>query len=111
MYLVKGDSKFVAFYATQALLWQLIVMVLRFGAMIIWFATIFFVRIFSRAKAASAPQPSLRFFLGILRCVVGYFQYYGTQSFLAIYFGMEPAAESGRPSGFVGGRVRHIVGA
>jgi hypothetical protein len=46
-----------------------------------------------------------------LRCVDGYFQYYGTQSFLAIYFGMEPAAESGRPSGFVGGRARHIVGA
>jgi len=41
IYLVKRDSKFVAFHAMQALLWQLVFMVLWFAAMIVWFVTIF----------------------------------------------------------------------
>jgi hypothetical protein len=70
-----------------------------------------FVRIFSRRKGSVGSSTFSSIFPRYLRCVDRYFQYYGTQSFLAIYFGIKAGRGEWASYPFVGRWGRHIVGA
>jgi len=54
-FLVKRDSKFVAFHALQSLVWHIIYMALLFGGMIVAFITIFATIGFPPADHAHPP--------------------------------------------------------
>ena len=109
IFFVKRDSKFVAFHAMQALLWQLILMVFWFGAMIVWVATIFSFAFSHAANAAPAHPPSLRFFLGIFALWIVAFGIMGLNLFLAIYFGIKASRGEWASYPIIGRWARHIV--
>ncbi|MGB6485118.1 MAG: DUF4870 domain-containing protein [Candidatus Acidiferrales bacterium] len=63
IYLTKKESRFVAFHALQALLWQIIYTVVVFGGMIVFFVIVM-VTTFSMARQPNVPpQPPVTIFL------------------------------------------------
>lgn len=64
IYLVKRNSRFVAFHAMQALLWQAAYLVIIMLGMMVMFATMFATLIHQHPNAASNNAPPLAFFLG-----------------------------------------------
>jgi uncharacterized membrane protein len=62
IYLTKKESRFVAFHALQALLWQMIYTVVLFGGMIVFFAVVM-VTTFSMPRQPNVPpQPPVAIF-------------------------------------------------
>ena len=62
IFCVKQDSRFVKFHALQSLIWQLCYMVVFFGAMIVFFFSVF-ATAFSGVHGAHTPnQPPPAFF-------------------------------------------------
>jgi len=55
IYCIKQDSRFVKFHALQSLIWQLCYMALFFGAMILFFFSIF-ATVFSSASGGHTPN-------------------------------------------------------
>jgi uncharacterized membrane protein len=109
IYLVKRDSKFVAFHAMQALLWQLILLVVWFSAMIVWFFTIFFV-VFSHAGKAGSPQPpSPGFFLGFAILWLSVMGVMGINLVLAIFYGVKAGRGEWAAYPIIGRWARRIV--
>jgi uncharacterized protein len=111
IYLVKRDSKFVAFHAMQALLWQLVLMVLWFAAMIIWFVTIFSFAFSHAAKAVSQQPPSLGFFLGFAALWFVALGIMGLNLLIAIFYGIKAGRGEWAAYPIIGRWARHIVSA
>jgi uncharacterized protein len=56
IFLIRRESKFVSFHALQALLWQIVVMVLMMGGMVLWF-----IFVFSTIAHHGKPHPDQNF--------------------------------------------------
>jgi uncharacterized membrane protein len=65
IYRSSRGSKFVAFHAMPALLWQILVMIFWFGTMMVRFAEHFTAIISHAGKGAPNNLPALGFFLGL----------------------------------------------
>jgi uncharacterized protein len=109
IYLVKRDSKFVAFHAMQALLWQLVLMVLWFAAMIVWFVTIFSFAFSHAAKAAPQQPPSLGFFLGFAALWFVALGIMGLNLLIAIFYGIKAGRGEWAAYPIIGRWARQIV--
>jgi len=89
IYLVRRESKFVAFHALQALLWQILLMILWFGVMIVWF-TVIFTMVFAHAgKAAANNPPPLGFFLGAAGIWLAVMGITALNLFIGIFYGLK----------------------
>jgi uncharacterized Tic20 family protein len=62
IYIIKRDSRFVAFHALQALLWQAIYFVVSMLCMVMWFVLIFST-IATHSNAGSSKAPPTEFFI------------------------------------------------
>jgi len=109
IYLVKRDSKFVAFHAMQALLWQLILMVFWFGAMIVWVATIFSFAFSHATKATAQQPPSLGFFLGFAALWLVALAIMGLNLLIAIFYGIKAGRGEWAAYPIIGRWARQIV--
>jgi uncharacterized Tic20 family protein len=112
IYIARRESKFVAFHAMQALLWQIIHSVLFIAAFIAWFAAVLLVLIPHAPHASHTPasQPPIAFFVGfgffwlaimivaILNIVIG------------IYFGIKASRGEWASYPLIGRWARSIVG-
>jgi len=111
IYVVKRESKFVAFHAMQALLWQILVMILWFVAMIVWFVVIFTTVISHAGKAAANNPPPLGFFLGAASIWLVAMGIMGLNLFIAIYFAIKAGRGEWAAYPVIGKIAHRIVGA
>jgi uncharacterized Tic20 family protein len=64
IYFIKRDSKFVSFHAMQALLWQVVLVIIWIGTMFVWFAVIFSLVFAHGGHPGPSNPPPLGMFLG-----------------------------------------------
>lgn len=63
IYLIRRESKFVSFHAMQALLWQIVFIVLWMGAIIVWVIVVFATVLPYANKTTPAGAPPIAFFV------------------------------------------------
>lgn len=110
IYLIKRDSKFVAFHAMQALLWQIIQLVLWFGAAIVWFVVIFATIIPHAGKTAANNPPPLGFFLGFAGIWLAIMGIMALNLFIAIFYGVKAGRGEWAAYPLIGKLAHRIVG-
>ena len=111
IYLIRRESKFVAFHAMQALLWQILVMIWWFGTMIVWFGVIFTTMISHAGKTAPNNLPPLGFFLGAAAIWLVAMVVVGLNLFIGIYYGIKAGRGEWAASPIIGRMAHRIVGA
>jgi uncharacterized Tic20 family protein len=111
IYLIRRESKFVAFHALQALLWQILLMIFWFGAMIVWLAVIFATMFAHGGKAAVNNPPPLGFFLGFAGIWLGVMGITGLNLFVGIYYGIKAGRGEWAAYPIIGRVALRIVGA
>jgi uncharacterized Tic20 family protein len=111
IYLIRRESKFVAFHALQALLWQILLMIFWFGTMIVWFTVIFATMFAHAGKAAVNNLPPLGFFLGFIGIWLGVMGITGLNLFVGIYYGIKAGRGEWAAYPIIGRVALRIVGA
>ena len=111
IYLIRRESKFVAFHAMQALLWQVFVMVFWFGGMIVWFVFIFATVIPHAGKPPANNPPPLGFFVGVGAVWLGMMTIMCLNLFLAIYYAIKAGKGEWAAYPVIGRLAHRIVGA
>jgi uncharacterized membrane protein len=111
IYLIRRDSKFVAFHAMQALLWQILVMIWWFGTMLVWFGVIFSTMISHAGKGAANNLPPLGFFLGAAAIWLVAMTVVGLNLFIGIYYGIKAGRGEWAAYPIIGRMAHRIVGA
>jgi uncharacterized membrane protein len=109
IYLVRRESKFVSFHAMQALLWQIVVIIIWSGMMIVWFGAIF-TMIFAHGGHGAEPKaPPVWMFLGIGAVWLAIISVSLCNLFLGIFYGIK--AGHGEWAGYpvIGKLARRIV--
>jgi uncharacterized membrane protein len=110
IYLVKRESKFVSFHAMQALLWQIVVMILWFGVMIFWFGAIF-TMVFAHGGHPVEPKaPPVWMFLGIGAVWMAAMTITMANLFLGIFYGVKAGRGEWAEYPVIGKLARRIVG-
>jgi uncharacterized membrane protein len=111
VYLIRRDSKFVAFHAMQALLWQITVFVLWMAVACVWL-----VFIFSTVVGHAGPQSAngnfpVGMFAGIGLIWLGAMGISLVNLILGIYFGIKANRGEWAEYPVIGNWARRIVGA
>jgi len=89
IYLVKRNSRFVAFHALQALLWQITYFVIIMLGMMTMFASMFGVIAHQAHSGAANGAPPVGFFVGFGAFWLIFLAGWIVNLFLAIYFGIK----------------------
>ena len=111
IYLVRRESKFVAFHAMQALLWQGIVFVFWMVIMMAWMGFIF-TTIFAHGGHPAEPNgPPIGMFVGIGMIWLGAMAITGINLLLGIYYGIKANGGEWAAYPVIGNWARKIVGA
>jgi uncharacterized Tic20 family protein len=63
IYLIRRESKFVSFHALQALLWQIVFIVLWMGAIVVWIIVVVLTMLPYANKSTPAGTPPIAFFV------------------------------------------------
>jgi uncharacterized membrane protein len=110
IYLVKRESKFVSFHAMQALLWQIVVMILWFGMMIVWFGTIFAMVFAHGGHPAEPKTPPIWMFFGMGVLWLSIMSVSLCNLFLGIFYGVKAGHGEWAEYPLIGKLARRIVG-
>jgi hypothetical protein len=108
VFLVKRESRFVAFHAFQALLWQLILMVVWMLIFVGFFAVMF--STFPEAGAKQPPGPPVAFFVFFPLMWLGMMGLWATTLVLAIVYGIKAMKGEWAAYPIIGRWARRIVG-
>jgi uncharacterized membrane protein len=111
IYLIKRDSKFVAFHAMQALLWQCLLILLWFGTMAMWFVIFFATVIPHQAKPVANNPPPLGLFLGFAGIWLMLMGIMAVNLFIGIYYGIKAGHGEWAAYPIIGRMAHRIVGA
>ena len=110
IYLIRRESKFVSFHAMQALLWQIVVLILWMGAMFVWFGVIFSMVFSHGGQPASSNVPPIRMILGIGTVGLMALAIAVANVFLAIFYGIKAGNGKWAEYPVIGKLARRIVG-
>ena len=110
IYLIRRESKFVSFHAMQALLWQIVVLILWMGAMFVWFGVIFSLVLSHGGQPASSKVPPIRMILGIGTVGLMALAIAVANVFLAIFYGIKAGNGKWAEYPVIGKLARRIVG-
>ena len=109
IYLVRRDSKFVAFHAMQALLWQAMVFVIWMVIASVWMIFIFSTIVAHGGHPTSNNQIPVGMFLGIGVIWLGALGITAINLVLAIYFGIKANRGEWAAYPVIGNWARRIV--
>jgi uncharacterized membrane protein len=110
IYLLRRESKFVSFHAMQALLWQIVVLILWMGAMFVWFGVIFSFVFSHGGQPASSNVPPARMILGVGAVGLMAMAIAIANVFLAIFYGIKAGNGKWAEYPVIGRLARRIVG-
>jgi uncharacterized membrane protein len=110
IYLIKRESKFVSFHAMQALLWQVVVLIVWMGAMFVWFGVIFSLVFAHGGHPQPSNMPPIGMFLGIGAIWLVVMTIGMTNLFLAIFYGIKAGNGKWAEYPIIGKLARRIVG-
>jgi uncharacterized Tic20 family protein len=111
IYLIKRDSKFVAFQARQALLWPGFLVILWLGTMAVWFVIFFATVLPHQGNPAANNPPPLGFFLGFAGIWLMMMGIMCLNLVVAIYYGIKAGHGEWAAYPIIGPMARHIVDA
>ncbi len=107
IFLIRRKSRFVAFHAVQALLWQCTFLVLWFGSM----ALLLITTIPPMTKAAPNSPPPAGFFLGFFGFWLAMMGFTALNLVIGIYFGIKAGRGEWAAYPLLGKLAHRIVGA
>jgi uncharacterized membrane protein len=110
IYLLRRESKFVSFHALQALLWQVVILILWMGVMFIWVWAIFSPLLAHSEHPATSNVPPLQIFLGIGVIGIMAMAVAVTNLFLGIFYGIKAGNGKWAEYPVIGKLARRIVG-
>ena len=109
IYLIRRESKFVSFHAMQALLWQIVVLIISMGMMIVWFGVIF-TMVFAHGHPVESKAAPVGMFLGIGVVWLTIMAVTMSSLFLGIFYGVKAGRGEWAEYPVIGRLARHIVG-
>jgi uncharacterized Tic20 family protein len=110
IYLIKRDSKFVSFHAVQALLWQIMVLIIWMITMVVWFGVIFSLVFAHGGHPQPSNVPPVRIFLGFGAIWLAVMIIGVTNLFLGIFYGIKASNGKWAEYPIIGKLARRIVG-
>ncbi len=87
IFLIKRESRFTSFHALQALLLQIVYMIVMVGSMAIWFSSIFLTIAHQPASKDAPPPPG--FFILFPLIWLGFMGMWGLMLVIAIVYGIK----------------------
>jgi uncharacterized protein len=110
IYLIKRDSKFVSFHAVQALLWQIMVLIIWMITMVVWFGVIFSLVFAHGGHPQPSNVPPVRIFLGFGAIWLAVMIIGVANLFLGIFYGIKASNGKWAEYPIIGKLARRIVG-
>jgi uncharacterized membrane protein len=110
IYLIKRESKFISFHAMQALLWQVVVLIIWMGATFVWLGVIFSLVLAHSGQPQTPGFPPLHMFIGFGAIWLAVMAISMTNLFLGIFYGIKAGNGKWAEYPVIGKLARRIVG-